>query len=136
MFCYRIPAPIGAGAPNQNTSRIQNKEMNSHSIIYYILYIIIIGFSGRLGTVLTIIGVDLCGGGKKVVKVTLATLEAKISDNSKCGIVVVEARDFGAAVAGDVVLTSETGTPPCPQIFRILHPRFSVCGVGLWGRLP
>ena len=51
----------------------------------------------------------MCGGGKAVTVVTLATLKARIID-SKCGIVVAEAQDYGAETKGDVVLTSETGS--------------------------
>ena len=66
--------------------------------------------TGRVGTRVTVLGIDLCGGGAKVVKVTLANYEATIEDNSECGVVVVTARDFGSNAVGDVQATSDTGS--------------------------
>lgn len=65
---------------------------------------------GRLGTALTISGIDLCGGGAEVVRVELAGFEATLGDTSECGIITAKAQDYGTAVKGDVVLTSNTGS--------------------------
>jgi len=65
--------------------------------------------SGREGTLVQILGQRLCGGGAEVVQVTLAGLDATIVGRDACGLVRVTAHDFGAAVTGDVLLTSDTG---------------------------
>ena len=65
--------------------------------------------SGQLGTVVTISGNSLCGGGAAVERVLLATFDADIQSQSNCGLVVVSARDYGASVTGDILLISNTG---------------------------
>ena len=65
--------------------------------------------SGRVASLITIVGV-LCGGGKKIVNVSLAGFEAElISDESSCNTVKARAADFGANKTGDVILTADTG---------------------------
>ena len=57
---------------------------------------------GRVGTRVTIFGVDICGGGESVVKVTLASYDADITDNAECGVIYVDTKDYGVSVTGDV----------------------------------
>ncbi|PHR02316.1 MAG: hypothetical protein COB29_14000, partial [Sulfitobacter sp.] len=64
--------------------------------------------SGRVGAVVTIFGVELCGGGDSIAQVELAGLVATPVD-LQCGFVVVTANDYGANITGDVVVTSDTG---------------------------
>lgn len=67
--------------------------------------------TGYGDTQVTILGMELCGGGSNVVNVTLAGFAADSVSATLCsGRVVVTARDLGANVTGDdVVLISNTG---------------------------
>jgi mucin-19 len=65
--------------------------------------------SGVAGTVVTILGVALCGGGNFVQNVSLAGFGAIVSSGSSCGRVVVTSVDYGANVGGAVLLTADTG---------------------------
>jgi hypothetical protein len=65
--------------------------------------------SGRANSRITIFGFDLCGGGDEIVNATLAGVPATLTDVSKCGTIVITAADYGAAVIGNVVLTSDSG---------------------------
>jgi hypothetical protein len=64
--------------------------------------------TGRVGTIVTIFGFSLCGGGTSVAEVLLAGFAATIRGGD-CGQVLVEAQDFGANVQGAVTVTSNTG---------------------------
>ena len=67
--------------------------------------------SGQHNTEITIGGTLLCGAGDNVVKVTLTGVEATIVDKadvSELSVSVVA--QPSSAVAGDVVLTSSTGS--------------------------
>ena len=57
---------------------------------------------------MSITGERLCGGGEKIVSVTLCGLAATITSDN-CNLVQVLAGDLGAKIKGDVVLTSDTG---------------------------
>ena len=63
---------------------------------------------GQLGTRVTIEGTDLLGGfdGSDIVEVTLAGVEAVISENNDTHVVVVVKNGTGS---GDIVITSNTG---------------------------
>ncbi len=63
---------------------------------------------GRVGTLVTIVGSSLCGGGTNLASLSLSNFEADIVENN-CGVAKVRARDYGANFVGDGVLTSNTG---------------------------
>jgi hypothetical protein len=65
--------------------------------------------SGRVGSVVTVFGVNLCGGGSQVAGVTLAGFDATLTNVESCSLLAVEANDFGSAAIGAVVVISDSG---------------------------
>ena len=65
--------------------------------------------SGQLGTVVTIAGTNMLGGGASVASVTLGGSPVGSIDAESNTVVVVTVADVAAAAGGDVVVTADTG---------------------------
>ena len=63
---------------------------------------------GQVDTEVNIVGIGLCGGGTKIVSVTLVGKAATVTSND-CNLVVIKAGDLGSTSTGAVTLVSDTG---------------------------